>query len=316
MARRIRRSLDSTTSSRVRRRRVERSAEGNTRRRRGRTDRRGASSRQSIIAFDNESVLVPTISGPQENAYRDHEYLHVSDLIYKCARKIALSEQLSMPMPSELLFPSQGITFALGHAVEDFVIQRIKEKSPSVLWGTFVCLCGETTATGIYSRIRRKGSKCQKCGTVPEKYQELTLYDNEYMLQGNVDIVYYLHDIAYYLSELKSMAAHRWNDLQAPVPDHLIQILLYWWMAKRNGMDLYDKVSLLYVNKEWGMKSPYKEFVVQPSLMMDRIEPYLAEAAILRDARNGGTLPERVRCGTREDYNAKKCHVCQECFTL
>jgi hypothetical protein len=279
--------------------------------------RRTAVSRDepNLLKFDNESVMIPTISGPQMNEFRGGEYLHVSDLIYKCIRKIAISEQLASPMPGEPIYASQGITFALGHAVEDFVIQRIMEKSPEYLWGTFECACGKSSKVGVYSRVRRSKSVCKVCSTVHNRYKELTLKDEEHLMVGNVDIVYYLH-AAYYLCELKSMAANQWNVLEAPKQEHLIQILMYWWMARRQGMDLYDKVSITYVNKEYRMANPYKEFVIQPSKMMHRIEPFLEDAKAFASFRQGEPLPPRVTCGTDKAPEAKKCHVARECFAL
>ena len=267
-----------------------------------------------VMPFRDEGdVAIPCISGPESGGFRGGEYLHVSDLIHKCTRKIALSDTHSAPMPDELIFPSQGLTFAQGHAIGDFIVNRSLQKSPSMVYGKFECLCKSMVIIGTASRVRRAKHICEKCGTSPDKYAEVTLCNDELMLVGNIDLMLMVDDHLH-LTELKSIAGHRWEELSRPQPDHKVQILLYWWMARELGMPIHDSVSILYASKAFAIKSPYKEYVLQPSLEMSFIEDHLEEAREWGRYKREGTLPVRTTCGTSSAPQAKKCHVCTQCF--
>lgn len=267
-----------------------------------------------VMPFRDEGdVAIPCISGPETGNFRGGEYMHVSDLIYKCTRKIVLSDKYASPMPDEMIFPSQGLTFAQGHAIGDFIVGRAMQKSPSMVYGKFQCLCKNLTVVGTASRVRRGKHVCEKCGTSPFKYEEVTLVNDELMVVGNVDLMLQVDDHLH-LTELKSIAGHHWEELHRPKPEHVVQILMYWWMARELGMPIHDSVSILYASKAFAMKSPYKEFVLQPTLELSVIDDYLDEAREYGRYKREGIIPARVTCGTNTAPQAKKCHVCTQCF--
>jgi len=226
---------------------------------------------------------------------------------------MAMADKISAPMPDQIIHASQGITFQLGHAVEDYIIRRAKTKSASTLWGTFRCACKKLEFVGTYKQAK-KSPKCVRCEQPAEEYTELTLANEELMIVGNVDLVF-KEDDHFILCELKSIADKGWKELERPMPEHKVQILMYWWMARELGLPLYDKVSILYANKQYLFgSSPYKEFVINPSLELRHIEEYLDDARAYMEYRETGTLPPRLQCPHKDYRKAKDCHISNECF--
>jgi hypothetical protein len=307
MARRAR-SIGSGPSARSR------NAQALRRRRRAQEDPQAAVIARSSTHIPGEE-LIPLLSAPQSGMFRAGGYLHVSDLLYKCLRKIAICEETLTPMPSESVFPSTGLTFAMGHAIGDFIVDRVAERAPDKLYGSWTCLCGASVKRGCTSeQAKADEHECATCETGFHKYKELSLFDEEYYTVGNVDLALMDEQQGLILGELKSMAANQWDQLEVPVPAHKAQILLYWWLARRLGYDLADKVVILYANKSYLRSSPYKEFVLQPSLEMSYIQDYLEDLEAWKRFKNGEGRPPRIVCPSISAPAAKKCHVCVECF--
>ena len=119
------------------------------------------------------------------------------------------------------------------------------------------------------------------------------------------------------MGEVKSIAAKGWQELKRPKPEHLLQVLFYWYLYKQEGWPLWDRVSVIYVNKEFMFSGvPYKEFFFQPSIIEDRLDDLLAEARQLVEYRNSGTLPPRSMCQDKDSPDAKKCQFRDICFQM
>lgn len=270
---------------------------------------------QIVIPYQDGEVLTPAISKVVRQSFRRDGRLHVSDLIYKCVRRIALSERLGNPMPDESLHASTSITFKQGEAIQDFVTDRLIQHKLHQLYGVWKCMCGETSETGIGTDIEERGTRCEHCGGLLNRYHEISLVNEQYNIIGNVDITLFFDD-AFMFNECKSIAQKHFDELTAPKPEHVIQVLFYWWLAKQLGMSVHDKVTVLYVCKGYVFKSPYKEFPLRPSIMLNRLEDYLEDAQALKHFNDTGEIPPRVFCATNKTADAKKCHVCDECFDL
>jgi len=91
-----------------------------------------------------EGVAQRIMRNPPANSFREGAYLHVSDLVYKCTRMIALSKHLEQPIRGESIMDSRGVTFATGHAIQAYVTERMKTNFGELLWGDWTCGCGET----------------------------------------------------------------------------------------------------------------------------------------------------------------------------
>ena len=247
--------------------------------------------------------------------FRAGEYIHVSDLIGKCIRKMALSDKHTQPMPGERISDSLAITFAQGNVAHDYVKDKIKKGHPEKLYGTWSCSCGATKHTAsILSEA--KPVPCKSCGTSStHKYVELELLDEEYLISGSPDVVLYLQKVkAFYPVEIKSISAKEWDELVRPKPDHVIQILFYWYLMRKAGYNVTSSVSILYVNKGYVFKSPYKEFVLEPEPIIGRLDDYLEDAKARADYIKYGTVPRRIMCSTIGVGPSKSCHLAVQCF--
>jgi hypothetical protein len=123
------------------------------------------------------------------------------------------------------------------------------------------------------------------------------------------------------LGEVKSITnnSNQFSDLRRPLPDHKTQILLYWWMAREQGIPLWDSVSVIYANKNYTMGSPYKEYILTPTSLLDSIEGYLEEARELKQFRASKErehIPSRTLCATVSSPRAKQCQFCNICFNM
>lgn len=248
------------------------------------------------------------------NNFRSVKYLHVSDLLGKCVRKMALSAMLDLPMPSGHIQDSMGLTFAQGTAIHDFVKDKVAKGHPEKLFGRWGCLCGKTITEPML-RLSVPNIACSECGTVPDKYHELELHDDDLMMVGSPDITLYLEELeAYYPVEIKSINPEDWKEIARPKPDHVLQVLFYWYLMKKLGYSVADQISILYVNKGYVFKSPFKEFIVYPEEVIERLDEYIEEAKALKEAREGGPLPPRTVCSSISCKDAKECHVAVTCF--
>lgn len=250
---------------------------------------------------------------PATQRFREGNNIHVSDLISKCIRKIALMNRLGLNHPLEVIQDGRGVTFAIGDAIHDYVKARMRDGHPDKVWAKWACKCGKSHHTGVYQEI--KGKLCPGCGGQINNHHEVSLVDTDFNLVGNPDLEFLLPEYdAFLISEIKSMSAEKWKELARPVPDHVVQVTFYWYLKKKLGFRVMDRVSIIYVNKEFSFKSPYKEFCFKPS--MDLLQPYLDDLDLLKAALDGGELPPRVMCRKMDSPDAKQCPVCATCFGL
>lgn len=273
-----------------------------------------------IVSLGNaEGVLTDMLKGmkPIVDPFRGGELLHVSDVIHKCMRQLALIKRLDTRPPGRRLRDSEVITFRQGEVMHDFVRQRFAENHPDESFGRWSCVCKKTiTQPMVYSHLASKAKACEHCGTVPYKYEEVPVPDREYGLVGNPDFLLFLHRLkAYHVTEIKSIAGDAFAELARPIPDHVIQVVFYWHLLKRAGRKLTDKVSILYVNKAWGFKSPYKEFLVDAVKEERRLQPYIEDLLRYKGAvaDPSADLPPKL-CGKIDAPDAKECAVRVACF--
>lgn len=238
--------------------------------------------------------------------------LHVSDVIGKCLRKIVLMERMNQTHPAEKLAEGQGVTFAIGDALGAYVTNRVTEGHGDMIWARWSCRCGETAKRGLYAQVSQH--ECPTCGWPLTKHHEVAFPDEEWQVTGSPDIILYMDEYgAYYIVELKSMAGSMWKDLVRPIPDHVIQVTFYWHLLHRAGWPLVNRCSIVYTNKEFMFKLPYKEFMVDPQVA-GRLDTYLEDLEAFRTGREGGALPLRTFCASLDAPGAKACPVAVSCF--
>ena len=149
------------------------------------------------------------------------------------------------------------------------------------------------------------------------QYVEVPMLNDDLYLVGTPDVLLWRRAVqAFQITELKSMAHDRWNELARPEPDHVLQALFYWYLMRGLGHPLTDTVSIFYATKSMVFRGrPYKEFIVRPAEQLHRLEPYIESARALKLSREGGGPPSRS-CPTQDHPDAKKCEICAICFAM
>jgi hypothetical protein len=180
----------------------------------GRRNRREVPEVKVVEYKDNEFPtpairLLRTIK-PETQEFRSTGAVHVSDLISKCVRKIALMSKLNMRHPQEQVVDGQGITFAIGDALHDYVKARFIKGHPDKVWARWTCHCGQKEHTGLFAK--RPKTTCEHCNAQLTKYNEVRLQDTDSPLVGSPDLLLWLDEYnAFYIIEIKSISAEGWK---------------------------------------------------------------------------------------------------------
>lgn len=269
---------------------------------------------QPFFGEDTDTPMVQLLreGKPSARLARSSELLHVSDVVSKCVRRIVLMERMGVRQPAERLADGQGITFAIGDALHAYITQRFIEGHPSKVYAAWGCACGATKKKGLFEKVSKR--TCDDCGTALTKHHEISFPHPDLPLTGSPDLILYLDEYgAYFVTELKSMSGAQFKELTRPMPDHVIQVVFYWHILKACKLPLVDKVSIVYINKEFSFKNPYKEFLIDPQ-QEGLLEAYLEDIDSVVTARAGGALPVRSFCAKVDSPEAKKCPVAVSCF--
>ena len=243
--------------------------------------------------------------------------IHVSDLISKCVRKKVIVETHKVTMPVTRLSLMDALTFKVGDTIHDVIKERAVAGGPSLVWGKWRCACGSVHVKEpcTYAEVDQSVI-CDNCETGTDVYEEAEFIDPELHIVGHPDLILFMANLAaFYVTELKSISHDQFKELVRPKPEHLIQVLFYWYLMRRCGYDVVDSVSVLYVTKGYVFKGlPYKEFLFTPSKELKRLDPYLDDARAILRSRETGELPPRVTCVSAAAPEARSCEVCKICF--
>lgn len=253
----------------------------------------------------------------ESRAARVGKYLHVSDLLGKCIRKFSLMHRFDVALPSQRLTLSDSLTFSQGDAIHDVIKARATRGGISMVWGKWSCKC-ETLKVEepcTYDDIDHT-AVCPACGGEIDRYHEVSMRDEDLYIVGNPDLLLYIRDLdALHVTELKSIAHDAWKELVRPKPDHVLQVTFYWYLMRKLGYTVTDRVSVLYVTKGYMFQGvPYKEFTFDVQSELHRLEPYLEDARAHKAAADGKELPVRTLCAAESSPHARKCEVAKICF--
>lgn len=267
-----------------------------------------------IATIDNPGFMMDLLSGNHAiNEFRNDGSLHVSDLLSKCMRMYALAHRFDIQLLGETLWDNVAVTFAIGRAIGDYMVQKASRVAPAVMYGKWSCACNTNTITGTAEQAIEQGA-CSKCGTHMRNYDEYQFYHKDTDLIGSVDLTL-LWDTYFYLTEVKSIKKEDWEELVRPLPQHILQVVFYWWLAVQAKEPVYDQVSIVYVTKGQPRGTPFKEFVLKPADHLHRLDDYIEDAKALVAAKKGGPLPVRI-CDSPEATMAKTCQTCNICFEV
>lgn len=274
----------------------------------------GGSAGPDVVSYDlSETPLIDALklSPRLYSHFRNDGYIHVSDVLSKCLRQIALLQQMKMSFPAEQINDGVALTYKQGDAIHDFLKQRFIAGHKDHIFGDWTCACGATEIEKTTLRAAER-HRCDECNGHLNRYKECRLVSEEYGLSGSPDIS--LRYSAMLVGEFKSMASALFDELNRPVPDHILQAVFYWKLYKLLGYAVYPVVSILYVKKDWTIKLPYKEYLVDATANEKRLDSYLEDLQEFAAAKKAGGLPARVVCPTIDAPAAKKCPVCVACF--
>lgn len=279
------------------------------------SSRRGEGERSGgIVKWDlGDTPLIDALRAAPRvyRHFRNDGHIHVSDSLTKCLRQLALYQQLRMTPPAKQLNDGESLTFAQGDAIHDWLKRRFLLGHKEHLFGDWSCACGETTVEKTVMRSAER-HRCEECHGHVNQYKECKLTVEEFNLTGSPDVS--LRYSAILVAEFKSMASKLWDELVRPVPDHILQAVFYWKLYQLCGFEVYPYISVLYVKKDWTMKLPYKEFLVDAVANEKRLDPYFDDLRVYKAAIDSGKLPPRIVCPTDKAPEAKKCPVCVTCF--
>lgn len=249
-------------------------------------------------------------------AHRQVEYLHVSDLLHKCIRKIAIYQSMSITPKPQGLSLMDSLTYAQGTAIGETLKERIAAGSNGLMFGYWRCDCKSTrTDTPMLLRQVDMGLLCRVCKTPRKNYDEVSIKNEKYKIVGNPDVLLLREpQNGLHVTELKSISHDAWKELVRPDPLHVLQVVFYWFLMREAGYRLMSKVSVAYATKGWIFgKMPVKEFVLQAAPEVPRLDWYLNAALQIQKARSGGELPDRP-CQNETITIAKNCDVVRTCF--
>jgi len=273
----------------------------------------------TVAKLDKEALPLSGIlskSRTRGRPPRTNDYMHVSDLIGRCVRKVALIEQLGMSTKPQGVSFFDELTFAQGDVVHDVVKRRASSAHPERVWGLWQCQC-KTQKTSVPTLLSQvdQAKLCSNCHTPKCFYREFSVRDDVHKVVGNPDLITYEIDLqALHVNELKSISHDAWKELVRPKPEHVIQTLFYWDLLHRQGYRLTDRISILYITRGWLYSgSPVKEFTLNAPEEVARLAPLYADALAIKQAREGGNLPPRI-CASAQVTQAKNCEVCATCF--
>lgn len=249
---------------------------------------------------------------------RPGHYLHVSDLISKCVRQRAIHNRLKVAPATRKLTLSDMLTFAQGDAIHDVLKEQLRLSRPDRLWGKWSCKCESLMHDEpcTFDEVDQE-EECPHCHTKVTKYHEVSMFDEELWVVGNPDVILWLEEYrAYHVTELKSMADTQFKELTRPKPEHVLQVVWYWYLMGKLGYPLTDRVSIVYASKAWSFNKADREFVIDPRKELHRIEEQIEDARAYRAAYEDkkAALPLRSMCASNTTKAAKECMVCDTCF--
>lgn len=238
------------------------------------------------------------------------EYVHLTNLIDFCARKHAIAGDAGVPTYKRIT-GGHKVMWEIGRAVEKNARNKlIRDWDYEGVWGLWTCVCEYEEFEGLYSL---DFGPCPRCEHPRNVYKEWTFFDHENKITGNPDLLRIISG-RFVCIEIKSMNGEDFNELEAPLPDHVFQAGGYRRLAMINGEPVHAEVWVLYVTKKFKWGSPYKEYLVPITEQHERVlDLAWADARVLADARAIGSLPPRI-CRAQGQTRAKNCAQMGECF--
>ena len=268
--------------------------------------------KQSII-----SVLKQQLGGPQRG--RSMKVLHASDVtkVDFCPKKWALFDLFEKDPPMDTIATAMDVTYQMGLVTERLLIE---EWAGTAVVGNWRCRwCSEQR-----SMVPKPGGCCKTGEKHWWQHLQMVVEAPEYGIQGGIDALFNIGAPQLIVTELKTLNPVEFDTIVVPFPEHRLRTNLYLKILDESHHPHKEKICttearVLYIsrgygklNAEWNEILPFKEFVVKRN-DADLAE-FLKRATALKTFRQSGLIPAGI-CATALDKIAKKCSVCQPCFS-
>lgn len=258
------------------------------------------------------------------------DYLSASSMPYLCPRMEAICLQDDYHR-TRVIDAGLQMIFETGNAFQVIVRDKVAKNGMLVgMWRCETCDYVHGSTDGeftINSRGEKESildariSRPETCGVEIEgygkcdghkfEYIEETIVDDLEMIKGHPDgfLVNAIYD---HVWEIKTVNAYKYKEAkEAPFDAHLEQAMWYAFKTNKKG------VIFTYFNKDTG---DYVNHVID--LLPEVISNVVQRAKVTRKAINEfyetgsiKEMPERV-CNLPSDPMAKRCEVCDRCFSL
>lgn len=289
-------------------------------------------------------LLHRQFAGPQPG--RPLSRVHASDITYSsnpfCPRERAYLIRDNKKPPMQRLSTSEHVTYGIGHAVEDMIIEGFTELGMAV--GDWKCAhCGSTF------KFCKKPFKCDTCGDKRLEYVETRITSPVTGVSCGIDLILdFPGDSKHTMVEIKTMDKDQFKQLIAPLAEHTVRTKLYMRSAaesqdredqKFTNLLRTDRAFILYTTKGgygtaceevmtwdfWDQAfSPFKDFIIErDDASLDNVVAPALEYKAWKDAHDlwvkGGKegeppeLPARI-CASSLDKRAKYCSCLSPCF--
>lgn len=256
----------------------------------------------------------------EANIFRKSEYTHLSDLMGKCHRMLAITKRYDVfPSPTRI-FDQNILMFAMGNMLHDEARRRFAAQNPEQFYGFWRCLCHHTCVEG--TRDYTNSIHCEQCAGRLDEYVELRVIYHDLMVGHSIDALFMLASGALRPVEIKSCTKEAFESYKAsksPAADHLVQVMSYWRALRTAGYNVDDKVSVFYVCKEYISDGQALEIVVpvtDRTALFHTKELYESMELINEIDFNKPLPPRQTRCADCFTSDAKYCQVTGLCFAL
>jgi hypothetical protein len=273
----------------------------------------------------SDVVIGEDFMATNEPTRHNEHFIHVSDLRELCPRAYVLAVRHNAKVfKSDYLkrahSSSMKIVWVQGRASETHIRDSFIRRYANQVYGTWECVCGNSKYIGFNDRA----ILCNRC-QVAHQFNETPIFDIQRKIVGTADMPV-LDKSGLVFVELKTMKKDDFENLTAPSPEHVVQVMTYRDMAIRNkfgGHPISKKAVVMYAAKEFSVKGAYKEFVLDTEdsaydFARATIQLLYRKAEIIRDALTNGTLPPLInKCvGEGVSTHAKGCPMFVNCMAL
>lgn len=257
---------------------------------------------------------------------RSFDNVHASDLTRYdwCGRRRFILLLKNIGPKDDNLTAADRAVFDFGHAVQQVATGWFAEAGMAVGdWRCVYCSC--------MHRMQYRPYKCTKCGCGTFEYAERRFVSQISGISCGIDLL--ISDMGSKLRvvEIKSVLKDDFVKLVGPLQEHRLRTRLYLRLVQESADEDRFRIDpeigyVLYVCKGGYVKdhevmkwkfgdqgyTPFKDFVVERNDA--ETDALCTQPTAYKQAREAGVIPAGI-CTSQFDTAAKKCFVCQECFS-